>query len=305
VAQESNTVFQPSAQEIRDFAGGGGGVPNSPPTSFSGWEPKRLWHATPDGGAYEECAFAEGFDSRADGRALIAADLDNDGDLDLVMLNRAHPRLQLFENVGGEGNAVEIVPGPKPDGVQVFAEGLGLFTAAHNRGFASSVPPWIHLGLGARKSVNVEVRWRDGKREKHTLEAGARYEIRQGKAPTATRFWPNRSELARPWPATLEVLGLPKQKTVVQLFTRGCKPCAEEAPLLAKRKDVVAMGIIANLDNVDAAAKSLGITYPAHELPDEVADALGHNGALTLPLLLVYGADGKLERVVTDPKYLD
>ena len=66
--------------------------------SFSGWEPKKLWRSRD--GASEECAWTEGFDTRTDGRSLIASDLDDDGDVDLLMLNRNAPRLQLFRNDG-------------------------------------------------------------------------------------------------------------------------------------------------------------------------------------------------------------
>lgn len=66
-----------------------------------------------------------GCSSRADGRSLVSADLDGDGDLDLVMRNRAAPKLQLFENEGLAGNVVEL--SLRPDGGSPFGEGAQVF----------------------------------------------------------------------------------------------------------------------------------------------------------------------------------
>src|ERR1700712_4813338 len=76
-----------------------------PSQSFSGWEPKRMF-VRRDGERFDDVAWTWGFDSRADGRSLVAADLDGDGDLDLVLSTRLAPRVQLFENVGTGGNSI-------------------------------------------------------------------------------------------------------------------------------------------------------------------------------------------------------
>lgn len=287
------------------------------PSSLSGWEPKRLWREQADGG-YEEVAFAEGFDSRLDGRSLVPADLDGDGDQELLMLSRAGVRLQLFENVGVNGRAVELLlqgrSGPRDaEGVEVRVSGLGVHTATLARGYASSVPPTVHLGLGDhQKAVVVEVKWRSGRRETFgPLLAGHRHLLVERNGPRASRsaqFNRPRVEQAGGWPSTLAALGLERAEapTVVQLFMRGCKPCAEEAPVLAKVKGarVVALGLVAEGDTAEAAATSLGITSPARALPESVAEALERGGELPLPLLLVYGADGALSRVLPGPGQL-
>lgn len=284
-------------------------------SSFSGWEPKRLWHLA-DGGRYEETAFAEGFDSRLDGRSLVAADFDSDGDQELLMLSRAGVRLQLFENVGANGHAVELElrgrTGPRDaEGVVVRAEGLGAFTATLARGYASAVPPTVHLGLGAREDVTVEVQWRDGARERFgPLAAGARHVLTEGTGRTSSvRFATPRREKPPAWPGTLASLGLgpSEQPTVVQLFTRGCKPCLEEAPVLAKltQARVVAMGLVAEGDTPEAAAGSLGIKTEVKALPEGAAEGLARGGELPLPLLLLYGPDGVLSRVLPGPAQLE
>ncbi len=290
-------------------------VPGQLWSSFSGWEPKRLWRSIGDGG-YEEVAYAEGFDSRLDGRSLAAADFDGDGDQELLMLTRGG-RLQLFENVGANGHAVELELAPKtgardPEGIIVRADGLGAFTTTLARGYVSTVPATLHLGLGSRADVGVEVQWRDGARERFgPLAAGQRHVLAQGEGPKArasVAFAAPRAEKAAPWPATLKALGLEPAATptVVQLFTRGCKPCAEEAPVLAKLQGarVVALGLVAEGDTPQAAAASLGITTEARVLSAGTAEALSRGGELPLPLLLVYGADGALKRVLPGPAQL-
>ncbi len=318
MAQATNRAFTSKEVEtINEFIVG---LDTNPPSSFSGWEPKRLWHHPAQPGPFEECAYAEGFDSRADGRSLVAADFDGDGDLDLVMLNRAGQRLQYFENAGTGGNAaaLELVPhsGPRePEGVLVRADGLGIFAAALERGFASSVAPNVHLGLGERKSVDVEVQWRDGQRERFAgLAAGQTHVLEQGKSkpvrstPFAARHEPGRL----PWPGQLSALGLaPAAKpTVVQLFLKSCKACGEEAPALGRlaqsgRAVVTGLGMAPAGEALADTAKALHITYPVQPLPEAIADALSTAGELPLPLLLVYGSDGTLKRVLRGPAALE
>ncbi|MFT3841695.1 MAG: CRTAC1 family protein [Myxococcaceae bacterium] len=295
------------------------GLNLDPPTSFSGWEPKRLWHH-PESGPFEECAYSEGFDSRFDGRSLVPADFDNDGDLDLVMLNRAGQRLQYFENTGSGGNVVELelIPhsGPREaDAVLVRADGLGVFTTALARGFASSVPPVVHLGLGARKSIDVEVQWRDGTKQKVTgLAAGARHQVEQGKPKPvkSTPFAPKAAPPKLPWPGTLSGLGFEKSNkpTVVQLFLKSCKACGVEAPKLSAlnksgRAVVRGLGMGPEGESLEVTAKSLHVDYPFLPLSEPLADALSTAGELPLPLLLVYGADGNLARVLRGPGELE
>lgn len=296
------------------------GIPGLMTQSLSGWEPKKLWRAVEGNGrsAFEECAFVEGFDSRADGRSLVAADFDGDGDLELLMLNRDAPKLQLFSNVGQGGNAVAIALVPKTGNRE--AEGAivrtsrGVFPVALARGYASSVEPQVHLGLGNDKKVDVEVQWRSGAREKFPgLEAGHTYWLPEGagkarRVPFATRAAAPRTE----FPSTLAALGLEPHEglTVVQLFLHDCKPCADEAPELNRlaksgRVRVVGLGLHPEGEALTAAAKSLKLEYPVKPLKDALADALSTGGQLPLPILLVFTRDGKLARVLPGPKALE
>jgi len=285
--------------------------------SFSGWEPKKLWRHTADGAPFEECAFVEGFDSRFDGRSLISADLDGDGDQELLMLNRAAPKLQLFANTGEGGNAIELTFKPKsgnPEGEGTLVRTKrGIFPVVLQRGYASSVEPRVHLGLGADTTVDVEVQWRSGAREKFAaLPAGNSMALAEGtgKASRVVPFAPKVKPPPPVFPSTLGALGLSSdgRPTLVQLFLRGCKPCAEEAPVLnalAKKSAmrVVGLGLHPEAE-LASAAKSLRIAYPVQVLPEVIADGLSTGGQLPLPIILVYRADGSLSRVLPGPKGL-
>lgn len=281
--------------------------------SFSGWEPKKLWLTPADGGRSTECAFTEGFDSRADGRSLVSADLDGDGDQELIMRNRAAPKLQLFENVGAVGNSVELVLVPERgsregEGAQVLESGR-VFAVALGRGYASGVDPVVHVGLGTRTTAELEVRWRSGKRTTHSVKAGQRVRVfENGSEEQVAAYAPKPLPTPKQFPSTLAALGLEAkgEVTVVQLFLKGCKPCAEEVPALGALREkvqLVSLGLHEGAALEDA-AKSLGITWPVGPLPHAVADALSASGSLPFPMVLVY-RKGALERILPGPRGLE
>lgn len=277
--------------------------------SFSGWEPKKLWRTRE--GVSEECAWVEGFDTRTDGRSLLPVDLDDDGDLDLLLLNRNAPRLQLFRNDGEVGPAVRLrfepAAGPRDAAhVQVRLDGRA-DEVLLQRGFATSVPPELVRGLGERSSATVEVRWRSGQTQRFTVKAGETSTLSEATGRVrATPFFPKAPRPAPRFPSTLEALGLPVGRpTVVSLFLAGCEPCRKEAAALnalarAGRVEVLALGVARDDAEAAQGAKTLGWNVPARALPDWVADALSTNGRLDFPTALLFGADGRLERVVSD-----
>ncbi len=280
--------------------------------SFSGWEPKKLWRSRD--GVSEECAWTEGFDTRADGRSLVAADLDGDGDVDLLMLNRNAPRLQLFRNDGESGHAVRLrfVPAlgtRDAANVKVRLDGRADELLLH-RGFASSVPPELTRGLGEKTTATVDVTWRSGAQQRFTVQADQASTLTEatGKV-TAVPFAPKAPREAVRFPSTLESLGLPKtgKPTLVTLFLAGCEPCRKEAPALnalaARGKyEVVGLGVATSDAHAALIANSLGFDFgaKAKAVPPWVADALSTNGRLDFPTTLLFSAEGTLERVLTD-----
>jgi hypothetical protein len=114
------------------------------------------------------------------------------------------------------------------------------------------------------------------------------------------------------WPATLAGLSIEKsdKPTVVQLFLKSCKACGVEAPQLSVlgksgRAVVRGLGMGPEGEPLEVTAKALHIDYPYQPLPEALADALSTAGELPLPLLLVYGADGSLARVLRGPTELE
>jgi len=101
------------------------------------------------------------------------ADLDNDGDLDLVV-NNLDENASLYRNSTPKGtvNFLKIqLKGPGQNALGIGARvsirydsGKQVKNQNLGRGFLSSVSPILHFGLGQKKTVNsVSVRWSDGK----------------------------------------------------------------------------------------------------------------------------------------------
>lgn len=289
-----------------------------PEQSFSGWEPKKLFTRLGPGDRFDDCAWSMGFDSRYDGRSLVASDFDGDGDVDLMMWNRVQPKLQLFENVLTGGNALELELEAKTghreaDGAKVYVEGNGVFSVALSRGFVSAVSPRVHVGLGQRKEAKVKVKWRSGVTEDFgTVPGGgvARLVEGTGKAELKERFKPRRPTPKLSWPSKVdEAVKGAKGPMLVQLFERSCKPCQEEVPVLNALAraglPVTALGLHPAAD-IEKVRGELKMEYPAQSMPTQVGEAFeGPTQGLALPTVLVYGKDGVLARVVPGGKQLE
>ncbi|HMO59470.1 MAG TPA: FG-GAP-like repeat-containing protein, partial [Roseiflexaceae bacterium] len=91
----------------------------------------------------------------ASGRGMILADLDGDGDLDIVV-NNLRSAAQIFENrlCGGNGLAVDVGWGGTPN-THAIGTQLELHTSAGvlrreirvAAGYLSSDAPWVHFGV--------------------------------------------------------------------------------------------------------------------------------------------------------------
>lgn len=113
-----------------------------------------------------------GFDEKTAARGLIAADLDDDGDLDVIVAT-ALGRPLLLQNVrekrGGAMQLRLVARGKNP-----FAVGAKVRVHVGSRvvpfivhagiGYASSGDPRLHVGVGAESIVRVDVDWPSGAR---------------------------------------------------------------------------------------------------------------------------------------------
>lgn len=113
-----------------------------------------------------------GMDTPINSNGAAYADLDNDGDLDLV-LNNMDEVASIFENKlsGAETNYLRL----KVAGYAKNKQGIGTKVTIHTnegiqfqemhtaRGYISSVEPYFHFGLGGMSEVHkIEVEWLDG-----------------------------------------------------------------------------------------------------------------------------------------------
>lgn len=104
-------------------------------------------------------------------------DLDNDGDLDLVVNNLDHEAFiyQNNLNANSAGNYLQVkLKGPEKNpwgigaSVTIYSNGEMQYQELYvNRGFQSSVEPLLHFGMGKHKSIDsLVVRWPNGQRQR-------------------------------------------------------------------------------------------------------------------------------------------
>ncbi len=113
----------------------------------------------------------EGFSNGA-----VYADLDNDGDLEIVINNIDDPA-SLFENKGNDNHFARVsLKGPRENpfglGTRVYLKSGELQQMQEltlSRGFQSAVAPTLHFGLGTNLVIDtLKVVWPDGKHEVQT-----------------------------------------------------------------------------------------------------------------------------------------
>lgn len=166
-------------------------------TEYATKDPSNLLLGQPDG-TFAEGAEAAGVLSFARARGAAVEDLDLDGRLDLVVVNRRE-RVRIWRNDGVEGAPFEWTAvrlrqaDANRDAVGAWLE----LRRSHEvewreltvgGGHASGQSGWTHIGLGVADTVEVRVHWPDGQVDDwRTLRAGRHWEIERD-APEA-RAW--------------------------------------------------------------------------------------------------------------------
>lgn len=134
--------------------------------SFNGNERTRLFINGGEKG-FLDLSDVSGADSPLDGRALIAADFDDDMDIDLFVHNIQRERHNLFRNDLGRGRSIKVrlraTSGQyEAVGARVVVRTPGQAVAqlmTRGGGFASCQAPELIFGLGNAPSAAVEVLW--------------------------------------------------------------------------------------------------------------------------------------------------
>lgn len=244
--------------------------------SFSGNERNKLFLSRGDE-TFLDVSALSATDTPADGRAVLAADFDDDGDVDLFVHNLQRERHNLFRNdfasggflklrlVGKSGNpegvgATVVVRGPHGPVAQVLSRGDG---------FSSCQVPELIFGLGKAKAAEVSVHWPGGATESFgSLAAGSRALLVEGTG-AARAFDARPARLPDPLPLGLqvgigqripdfraldasgkEVVVSPRalaggKRLYLNFWASYCGPCVAELPLLQQLDEADEQVVIA------------------------------------------------------------
>lgn len=139
-----------------------------------------------------------GVDARHSSRGCAFGDFDNDGDIDILIVNHNEPPSLLRNDVTGQNNWIKV----RLVGVKSNRSAVGARVTARYGGkvqvqevlsqssYLSVNDMRLHFGLGEATEADIEVRWPLGAIEKFTLlPAGHLISITEGKGVTRTEKW--------------------------------------------------------------------------------------------------------------------
>ena len=153
-------------------------------------EPNLLYRGTADGKFEETTAYGGVVPSLVHtSRGLAVGDVDDDGGLDLLVVNRDAPAYLLMNRVAGRGNWVRfrVVDRHGRDSHAATVSGVVLGRRQYRdvqpaSSYLSANSPRVHFGLGEGTEITgVAVRWPDGALEEFgDFQAGRAVVLRQG-----------------------------------------------------------------------------------------------------------------------------
>jgi len=131
-------------------------------------------------------------------RGCAFGDFDNDGDVDILVVNMNEPPSLLRNDVQGKHNWIKV----RLEGVKSNRSAIGARAVAHYGGKAqaqtvlsqssyySCNDPRLHFGLGPSTSADLEVHWPSGLTETfRRLPANQLVTLREGAGPVPNRGW--------------------------------------------------------------------------------------------------------------------
>jgi hypothetical protein len=131
-------------------------------------------------------------------RGCAFGDFDNDGDVDILIVNLNEPPSLLRNDVSGKAGWIKI----KLEGTKSNRSAIGARVLVHYGGktqaqavlsqssFFSCNDPRLHFGLGNVSSVEVEVYWPNGSHESFSkISANQLITIKEGVGLVANRGW--------------------------------------------------------------------------------------------------------------------
>jgi hypothetical protein len=131
-------------------------------------------------------------------RGIAFGDFDNDGDIDMLVVNLGEPPSLFRNDVSGNNHWLKI----RPEGtvsnrsaigarIEVEANGMKQLQELQSQSsFLSCNDFRLHFGLGGALAANVRVRWPSGQRQSFTgLKADQLYTIKEGVGLIPNRGW--------------------------------------------------------------------------------------------------------------------
>jgi hypothetical protein len=134
-------------------------------------------------------------------RGCAFGDFDNDGDVDILIVNLNEPPSLLRNDLKAKQNWIKV----KLEGVKSNRSAIGARVLVRYGGkvqaqgvlsqssFYSANDPRLHFGLGASSSVDIEIRWPNGLLEKFkNVGANQLVTLREGTGVVPSKGWPKK-----------------------------------------------------------------------------------------------------------------
>jgi len=132
------------------------------------------------------------------GRGCAFGDFDNDGDIDILIINMNEPPSLLRNDLTGKQNWIKILL----EGVKSNRSAIGARVLVHygnkvqaqarvsQSSYYSSSDPRLHFGIGESKVMDLDIYWPNGLHERHNaIPANQLVTIREGKGIVNNKGW--------------------------------------------------------------------------------------------------------------------